>query len=145
MAATRNHLPAWIGLLAALILAMPAAKAASCLRVLKPVPQGSIIQSQNFIAAPCGTPLERSFAYERANGAVQATRDLSGGEIVPAYAGYAPKSVAPGETLTLVVRLGAVRVARQVEALQAAGPGERLFVRSEDGQVLSVRYVPGVP
>ena len=48
--------------------------------------------------------------------------------------------VHPGEMLSLIVATGAVRIERRVEAMQPARPGQRLFVKSADGQVLSVRY-----
>ncbi len=133
------------GVVAASLLAATSADAASCLRVLQPLPQGRIVQSTFFGAAPCRDVHGKSFAYVRATGAVRTTRDLAIGEIVPAFAGYGAAAVAPGQSLTLLVQRGPVRVARRVEALQSARPGERLFVRSEDGKVLSVRYVPELP
>jgi hypothetical protein len=48
-----------------------------------------------------------------------------------------------GDAVNLSIGVGAVRIERRVEALQAARPGQRLFVRSEDGQTLSVRYQSG--
>jgi hypothetical protein len=48
--------------------------------------------------------------------------------------------VAPGDTVGLGVAVGAVRVERQVTALQAARPGDRLFVADADGRTVSVRY-----
>ncbi|WP_157215388.1 hypothetical protein [Flavisphingomonas formosensis] len=44
------------------------------------------------------------------------------------------------ERLTLVSNSGVVRVSRVVEALQDARPHQRLFVRTEDGSVVSARY-----
>jgi hypothetical protein len=50
-------------------------------------------------------------------------------------------TIARGRHLALVANVGPVRVTRDVEALQSAGPGERLFVRDADGQILSTRYI----
>ncbi len=53
--------------------------------------------------------------------------------------------VLPGDTLSLVVFSGSARIERKVEALQAARPGEHLFVRAADGDVLSVQYERAQP
>lgn len=60
--------------------------------------------------------------------------------IVPPDAAAQAAPVRPGETISLTTRAGPVRVARDVEALQAARAGQRLFVRAADGTVMSVRY-----
>ena len=54
----------------------------------------------------------------------------------------APPAVSPGDRVSLSTAAGAVRIERQVEALQAARPGQRLFVRDVDGRSFSVLY-PG--
>ena len=61
---------------------------------------------------------------------------------VPAMRIQPPEPVAPdidpGEALTLVSSVGPVRIQRKVIALQPGRDGRRVFVRDEDGQVLSV-------
>jgi flagella basal body P-ring formation protein FlgA len=48
-------------------------------------------------------------------------------------------TVKPGDRLFLIVRIGDVRIERDVEAVQPARPGQRLFVRTREGQLISVR------
>lgn len=51
-----------------------------------------------------------------------------------------PPAVRRGDHLRLATGAGPVRVERDVEALQAARDGQRLFVRAADGKTWSVRY-----
>lgn len=112
-----------------------------CLRVLAPIASGSVPQSKDFEPAQCRAYMGNdAFRYGRAAGVSHAARDLAQGEIVPAYPEFKIDMVRPGETLTLVTAAGPVRIERQVTAMQAALPGQRLFVRAKDGEVLSVRY-----
>jgi hypothetical protein len=46
--------------------------------------------------------------------------------------------------VSLNVAIGPIRVERQVTAMQAADPGQRMFVKEADGSMLSVRYA-GLP
>ena len=47
--------------------------------------------------------------------------------------------VRPHDMLDLTSSAGVVRVTRQVEAVQAGRPNQRLFVRTSDGELMSVR------
>ena len=51
-----------------------------------------------------------------------------------------PAAVRRGDHLRLATVAGPVRVERDVEALQPARTGQRLFVRAADGKTLSVVY-----
>lgn len=77
-------------------------------------------------------------AFTERNAAAEQPRAHRGA----AHAGNdaAAEAVRPGQKLHVVTELGTVRVERDVEALQTARPGQRLFVRSADGQVFSIRY-----
>jgi hypothetical protein len=136
-------------LLAATFAGLSGAGASSaaphCLRALASLSRGSIPRSGAFALADCGnTAPQRAFHYDRSLGATRLTRDLSAGDIVAPFPEFGEDMVLPGQPLELVVAIGDVRVARQVVALQEARPGERLFVRSADGEILSVRYEAGV-
>jgi hypothetical protein len=112
-----------------------------CLEVRAPLAAGAIPLSQQFAPADCpAASVQVAFHYDRATGATTLARPLAAGEIVPVYPEYGAAMVHPGEMLKLVVATGAVRIERQVEAMQPARPGQRLFVKSADGQILSVRY-----
>lgn len=67
------------------------------------------------------------------------TPELFASRQAEADAGATGPLVSPGEALTLEVRVGPVKVEREVRALQAGWPGRRLFVRTPEGEVLTVR------
>ena len=73
--------------------------------------------------------------------------EAAGGEPAPAPAASGAASpwragdaIHRGDHLHLTTIAGPVRVEREVEALQSARDGQRLFVRAADGQTLSVVY-----
>jgi hypothetical protein len=114
---------------------------AACLKALVPLAADAIPASGNFAPADClrgnaGSP----FHYDRASGVTRLARSVAPGEIVPRYPDYGIAMVQPGQKLTLVVALGAVRIEREVVAMQPARLGQRLFVRSADGEIMSARY-----
>jgi hypothetical protein len=115
-----------------------------CLRTLAPISRDSVPESEEFAPADCaGEAPQHVFRYDRSQGATRAARDVASGEIVAPFPEFGEDFVLPGQPLNLVVAVGDVRVERKVVALQEARSGERLFVRSPDGQVLSVRYEAG--
>jgi len=54
-----------------------------------------------------------------------------------------PPAVKAGDKVELRVSAGAVQIARKVEALQAARPGGRLFVRDQDGKTFPIMLEGG--
>lgn len=115
--------------------------AQTCLRTLQAEHQDSIPQSSAFEPVRCdGSRVMAAFRYDRSLGATKIARDLAVGEVVETYPEYGGRIVLPGQVLTLVVDRGIVRVERDVTALQEARPGQNLFVRSADGEILSVRF-----
>jgi hypothetical protein len=115
-----------------------------CLKALTALPAGAIPVSGNFQRVDCPSPkgVAAAFRYDRVQGSSQLSRSIAEGEVVPVFPEFEMSLVHPGQALTMVVLVGANRIERRVEALQAARPGQRLFVRSADGQILSVRYEP---
>lgn len=112
-----------------------------CLTVLAPVQAGAVPDKAVFAATDCASRVPvRAFRYDRSIRQSRVVRDLQVGDIVRRYPEFEADAVHPGQILTLVTTAGLVRVERQVEALQKAGRGQRLFVRAADGQVLSVQY-----
>jgi hypothetical protein len=127
-------------------LAQPAAGNDACLRVLSPVAEDAVPAPSQFAPAICGRSIvARAFRYDRSEHATRAARALAFGDIVRRYPEYGVAAIVPGEALTLVAVSGVARVERRVEALQEARTGQRVFVKSRDGQVLSVRYEASVP
>jgi flagella basal body P-ring formation protein FlgA len=67
-------------------------------------------------------------------------RPIAAGEIVPVFPEFGADIVRPGQELHIVIASGSVRIDRRVEAMQAARPGQKLFVRDGDGKIFSARY-----
>jgi flagella basal body P-ring formation protein FlgA len=122
---------------------MPGAQASSgtCLRALEAQPADAIPASEKFERNDCpGKRPPSAFRYDAAQGISHLSRAVAKDEIVPAYPEFGEKLVRPGQILSMIVLAGNSRIQRRVQALQAARPGQLLFVRSADGQVLSARY-----
>ncbi|MEI9930257.1 MAG: hypothetical protein WDM89_06830 [Rhizomicrobium sp.] len=82
----------------------------------------------------------RPYRYDIAHGATQVTQGLQVGAVVGTFPEFGISMIRTGDVLELVGKAGAVTIERDVKALQPARHGQRLFVRSSDGEVLSVRY-----
>jgi hypothetical protein len=114
-----------------------------CLVVVEPLRAGESPVPGKFEKAACTTgSVARTFRYDASSQSVRTIRSIDAGEIVPAFAGYDVDAVRRGDQITLVTIAGPVRVERTVEALQSAYKGQKLFARSQDGDVFPVRY-PG--
>jgi hypothetical protein len=124
-------------LLASLPLAAAPPPAGTCLKLVHPMAAGSFAMAADLAEAACTAPKRAGFRYDAAARAVRAVRDLRQDEVVEAVPASLLAGARPGQVLTLSVRIGAVLVARNVVALQPARPGERLFVRAEDGKVFT--------
>lgn len=112
-----------------------------CLRALTPLAAGKVADSADFERVVCPQPMPApAFRYDTAMHATRTMRPFAQGEVVPIFSEFGANLVLPGQVLQLITQSGAVRIIRQVEAMQAARSGERLFVKSSDGQVFSARY-----
>jgi hypothetical protein len=115
--------------------------ASECLRADATLQAGAIARSQDFSVTACPkTGAGAAFRHDAPLGISRLSRPLAAGDVVRPFPEYGVTMVRPGEKLRILVSVGAARIEREVVALQAARPGERLFVRSGDGQVLSARY-----
>ena len=132
-------------LLLGLGLVSPAQVASGhCLKALEAVSADDTPVFADFSRVECPRPAPAAaFRYDRAQGASRVSRAIVKGEVVPMFPEFGEEGVRPGQQLLLIVLAGANRIERRVEALQAARPGERLFVRSESGQVFAARYEIG--
>lgn len=128
----------------ALMLLAPGAHASeACLRAVHALAPGVVPSADDFAAADCGEDMPATAVrYDGGMHAVRMIRAVDPDEIVPAIRPSMLAAVSPGQTLYLSVKVGPVTVQRKVEALQPANPGQKLFVRAADGQVMSVLY-PG--
>ncbi len=134
------------------LLAMPAVahaaavKTAGCLKALTPLVAGTIVTDASYERIACPSTLApNALAYDTATKTVRLERGVDAGAILPRYVGYGMGLIQPGQHLQLVIRIGAVQVTRDVEALQTARSGQRLFVRDGNGTVRSVRYEATTP
>jgi hypothetical protein len=118
-----------------------AAEAPRCLKALSVLPLGAIAASGDFAPAPCPRGrLLAAFHHDSTQGVSRLSHAVAQGEIVPRFPEFGVSMVQPGQMLSIVVMAGAARIERRVEAMQGVRPGGKLFVRSSDGQILSVRY-----
>lgn len=117
-----------------------------CLSSKRNLTAGSVANTNMFVSASCKlrSPIP-AFYYDRSDHVIRLSRDVEASEVVRPFPGYGRLSVEPGDDLTLVIDVGTVRVARHVVALQEAHAGQRLFVKSRDGQILAARFEPGAP
>ena len=120
-------------------------RARPCIRALGPVEAGAAPLSASFERSDCVGRPEPAFRYDPAARAVRARRAIAPGEVVAAYADFGLDSIAPGQPLLLAVMAGGIRVERQVRAVQSVRAGQRLFVRSDDGELMSARYEGAEP
>jgi len=118
---------------------------AACLRAERDVPPGEALDRAAFAPADCTDAATRAGRLDRARGEVRANRPIAAGEIVRAWLGSEADRVRSGDILSLNVEIGGVRIEREVEALQGASAGARLFVRAKDGQIFSARYETAAP
>lgn len=115
-----------------------------CLKALAPVLTDAIPLSREFVPADCPVGrLAAAFRYDTGQHSSRVIRNIAGNEIVSSYPEFGAMKIMPGESLVLVATYGPVRVERAVRAMQAARPRQRLFVKAQDGQVISVRYEAG--
>lgn len=118
--------------------------ATQCLRAAREVARGESADAGVFEPAPCpAEPPAPAFALDPRSGTVRVVRNVTAGEYVRTFWGFGAARVRAGDMLTMRVHWGAVLVQRPVRALQAAGDGERLFVRTEDGATLSATFEAG--
>ncbi len=112
-----------------------------CLESLVSIEAGVVPSSRQFAHAACGQGQPRpAFQHAPDGSCSRTTRAIAQSEIVSRFPEYGIDLVCPGEKLTVVIASGPVRIMREVTAKQAAWPGQRLFVETSDGQVLSARY-----
>jgi hypothetical protein len=117
-----------------------------CFKAETALAAGVPVSARNFRADRCNAPLPASaFRYDRARQAVLTTRALLPGEPVRRFTDAQDASVNPGDQMILTVGIGPVRVQRQVEALQHARAGQKLFVKTQDGEIMAIPLSERLP
>jgi hypothetical protein len=108
-----------------------------CLELINPVAAGAIIDAEDVVAIECRDGEGAvGIAYDRIAAAPRAAADLAAGHYLGRVVLGPAGGADAGAALTLASTIGPVRIERRVVALQPARQGGRLFVRTEDGEVL---------
>jgi hypothetical protein len=111
-----------------------------CMKLVSPVEAGAYPTRADLAPADCAQPAAAAFVHDRTAGSVRALRDLAAGEIVASVPLSSVAGIRPGQPLVIEAHVGPVVVRRQVEALQAARPGEKLFVKAAEGAPFAIPY-----
>jgi len=112
------------------------AQTGPCMRLTAPLAAGASPRAADLEPAPCGARVTpRAFYFDR--GFARASHNLEAGTTVAALPTSAVAGVRPGDAILLFARVGPVAIERRVTAVQAAGAGQPVFVRGEDGEVFS--------
>ena len=124
------------------MLIAPSAQAANfCMRAVHPLSAGAVPATGDLVVAECGaTRPELVVRYDRDMRATRLARAVAADEVVAAIPAAMIADIVPGQKLYVAVKIGPVVVQREVEALQPANLGQKLFVRAADGQVFSTLY-----
>lgn len=113
----------------------------SCLKAVRYLEAGTIPVAQDFVSSECDENLKQHiYRFDKACHCSRLVQPLTPSDIVAQYPGFATDNIEPGQKIYLSASVGAVRVVRTVEALGSARPGQRLFVKTETGEILSVKY-----
>lgn len=111
----------------------------TCRVAIRPLRSGEAIRSQDTAASACAYQMPAAaIIFDRRAGLPRAAQDITTGTYLGAVL-PAGDGVDRGAQLTLAARVGPVTIERTVIALQASTPGRRLFVRTGDGAVASLR------
>lgn len=105
---------------------------------------GETITASNVVEIEC--PSERTVAalgYDAASGSPYARGFIPAGTNLGALRLNGVEVVPEGKAMTLRFAAGPIIVERDVASLQPGVPGGRVFVKTEDGKVISARLSPG--
>lgn len=118
-------------------LATPRAEG-RCFVLGAPVASGATLIAADAEPAPCRADrVRRDLRFEPESGTVVAGADLPAGTYLGRIELPSAAAVVAGDQLTLIAVAGPVRIQRRVVAMQAGSPGRRLFVRTQDGEILA--------
>lgn len=110
----------------------------ACFETARAVAPGEALTAADFASVSCERGRGSARLGHEAGGILRASEPLEAGRYVGRVALPRPPAVADGQGLTLIATVGPVRIERPVVALQPGRNGGRVFVRDEQGQILSV-------
>lgn len=127
----------------ALPLMAAATLAPACWVLTTALPAGATVNRTQLTPGPCPERPVRLLRHDTSSGRNVARQDLAPGTALGRL--WVPETaVAPGQKLRLISHIGPVIVEREVEAVQAAGPGKPLFVRVPGERPFPAPPVAGV-
>ena len=111
-----------------------------CLVLKHPLPQGGSVSVEDGDLGPCPKPYEtRATVLDRDRRVLRTTRPLDAGIAVvisdPALLSFYSK----GSVRYIQAWVGPVHVSRAVTVVESSSSKERVFVRTADGMIISVR------
>jgi flagella basal body P-ring formation protein FlgA len=110
-----------------------------CPALLHAVSVGDAIAPEDVVLVACDEQVVApSLSFDKLHHQLHSKTDLAAGTKLGRTNVLASASIKAGERLRLVATAGPVTVERSVIALQPGGPGGRVFVRDNEGQVSSV-------
>lgn len=116
----------------------PVAEPQTCLVADRSLSVGETPSRDDFHTVACGAaPITFAFRYDAGVGAVRLIRSLKPGDQIVGPPASTFAGVRAGQPLTLVARVGPVRVERQVLVARPSARGRPVFVYGEDGKVFS--------
>ncbi len=131
-------------LLAVVFVASPAEATQTCMRATHSLIAGQVPSEDDLIPTDCGDVKPASVVrYDADLRSVRFARSIQPNEIIGSIPKDLMAAVTPGQRLYVSVKVGPVTVERVVEAMQPAKPGQSLFVRTADGQIMKVLYSEG--
>lgn len=111
-----------------------------CYATRRDIGAGEYILQQDLGEVDCEAKAPHApLGYDRSAGAIYAAGSLPAFTYVGAIKASAAKPLRAGSKLTLRTVSGPVTVERDVWAMQAGRPGDRLFVKTSDGEILASR------
>ena len=123
-----------------LVPALLAAAALATAEARHDIAAGAFVRAGDFVGASCTTAGPPALRYEPQLRATRTLRAIAAHECISSNIVATLPAIAPGQRVTAITGAGAVTVERTVEALEAAGPGQRLLVRAADAAPYSVRF-----
>lgn len=118
--------------------AAPPRTEGSCYVARVDLAPGAYLSRDDVAETACArAPVERRLRYDAEAGAAFAYADIPAGTPLGRLRVAAQDPIAAGQAMLLRTRVGPVTIERRVTSLQPARPGKRLFVRTEDGQLLA--------
>lgn len=120
----------------------PDAGTAACYRAQADIAPGAIIRAADVCETQCAEePVSGALSYDRWLQAPIARDAIFGGEYLGSLRPAADDLIAPGGHLVFRTGAGPVVIEREVDALQAGRPGDRIFARTSDGEVVTAPIV----